>query len=123
MVYAANIVTVAEMQLMAGAGVSATVDVDANHIVLQDHAEGYLSTFLKFKLDAAGWGTLDATTKVLITEWAARYAGATMIAYDTSGYITLMEAEDMINIHLYRMQQIEKLLESDGIQDFIGTNT
>ena len=39
MAYVANIVTVAEMQFMAGANVDAAGDVEANHITLQDNAE------------------------------------------------------------------------------------
>ena len=47
MVFAANIVTVAEMNFMAGAGIDTTNgSVDANHIILQDYAEAYLSNLL-----------------------------------------------------------------------------
>jgi len=121
MAYTANIVTVAEMQFYAGEMVDATGDVEANHIILQDHAEAYLSNLLKFKLDAAGWGTLDATTKIIITEWAARFAAIHLIAHNMAGYTSRMEAEDMVNIHAWRMQLIEELLTSDT-QNFLGTN-
>ena len=101
MAYTANIVTVAEMQFMAGENVDATGDVDANHIFLQDHAEGYLSALLKYKLDTTGFSALDSTTKILISEWAARYAGMQLIAFNTSGFtLGLIEAEDMIQIHI-----------------------
>lgn len=119
MAFVANIVTVAEMQLMAGANVGAS-DADANHTILQDHAEAYLGSLLKFKLDAAGWATLDATNKALISEWAARYAGATMIANDMWAFTSLEEAEDMINVNWARMQQIEEILKKADIQDFQG---
>ena len=120
MAYVANIVTVAEMQFYAGENVDATGDVEANHIILQDHAEAYLSNLLKFELSAANWALLNATTKVIITEWAARYGGMQLILYNTFAYTTILEAEDMVNVHLYRMQQIEKLLEKADIQDFLG---
>ncbi len=121
MVYTANIVTEAEMQVMAGENVDATGDADANHIKLQDYAEAYLSNLLKYDLSVTGWAALTTGTKELISEWAARFAGMSMIAYNMSGFTTILEAEDMINIHLYRMQQIEKLL-TEGTQDFLGTN-
>lgn len=124
MVYTANIVTVAEMQLMAGENVDATGDVDANHIILQDHAEAYLSDLLKFKLTAAAFTAMDADVKAMISEWAARYAGSTLIMFNVSGYSgTLQEAITLVNFHLLRMQQIERVLQSDGVQDFMGVNT
>lgn len=119
MAFVANIVTVAEMQLMAGANVGAS-DADANHTILQDHAEAYLSSLLEYDLSAANWALLTAGTKELISEWAARYAGMTMIANDMSTYTTRIEAEDIINIHVWRMQQIEELLKKQTAQDFLG---
>ena len=121
MAYTANIVTVAEMQFMAGENVDATGNVEANHIFLQDYAEAYLSNLLKYELSAANWALLNSTTKVIITEWAARYAATQLIAYNMAGYSSIIEAEDMINIHIYRMQQIETILTQDT-QNFIGTN-
>ncbi len=120
MAYVANIVTVAEMQFMAGANVNAAGDVEANHTALQDQAEAYLSNLLKFELTTAAFTALNATTKVIITEWAARYAGVALIAYDMAGYTSRVEAEDMINIHVFRMGQIHRLLEDSSVQDFMS---
>ncbi len=119
MVFSANIVTVAEMQLMAGVGVGAS-DTDANHILLQDYAEAFLSTLVKFDI-ATNFGTMNAIYKILFSEWAARNAGVTMILNNTTGYTSLIEAEDMVTFHIYRMQEIEKLLMKADIQDFQGT--
>ena len=119
--YVANIVTVAEMQFMAGENIDATGDVDANHVFLQDYAEAYLSNLLKFNLDAAGWATLTSPNKELISEWAARFAATQLISFNMAGYTTILEAEDMLNIHFYRMRQIETLLNKSSIQDFQGT--
>jgi len=122
MAYTANIVTVAEMQFYAGENVDATGDVEANHIILQDHAEGYLSCLLKYELSIANWGLLNSTIKEIITEWAARFAANALIKYNMSGYTTILEAEDMLNLNLYRMKQIEDLLKIQDIQNFLGTN-
>lgn len=119
MAYVANIVTVAEMQFMAGKNVDAGGDIEANHTALQDQAEAYLSNLLKFKLDAAAFTALDAVTKIMITEWAARYAGMQLILYNTGDYISRIEAEDMINVHLFRMRQIERLLTDSSVLDFM----
>ena len=120
MAYTANIVTVAEMQFYAGENVDATGDVEANHIILQKHAEGYLSALLKHKLDTAGFAALDDTTKVIISEWAARHAAVALIKYNMAGYTSRVEAEDLINVHLFRMDKIEKLLADASVQDFMG---
>jgi len=119
MAYSANIVTVAEMQFMAGENVDATGDVEANHITLQNNAEGYLSNLLKFNL-TSGFSGLTAGLKEIITEWAARYAGKQLILYNMAGYTTRQEAEDMINVHVFRMGQIEELLNKADVQDFLG---
>lgn len=120
MVFSANIVTVAEMQFMAGENVDATGDVDANHIFLQDMAEGYLSALLEHNLGGTGFTDLDSTVRYLITEWAARFAGVELIKFNMAGYTSRIEAEDLININLFRMKQIEEQLNKISIQDFIG---
>lgn len=123
MAYVANIVTVAEMQFMAGENRDATGDVEANHIMLQDQAEAFLSNFLQYNLGGTGFSSLDATTRIFITEWAARYGGMQLILFNTTGYGSLTEAEDMVNVHVFRMQQIERVLEMQGVQGFLGVNT
>ncbi len=120
MVYTANIVTVTEMQFMAGKNVDATGDITANHEALQDQAEAYLSNLLQHNLGGTGFSDLDTTLRVMITEWAARYAGMQLILFETAGYSDRIEAEDMVNVHLFRMRQIEKILSSQSVQDFMG---
>ncbi len=122
MTYTANIVTVAEMQFMAGENVDATGDITANHEALQDQAEAYLSNLLQYKLDTAGFTALNATLKIIITEWAARYGGMQLILFNTVAYTDRIEAEDMINVHLFRMRQIEKLLNQQSVRDFLGVS-
>ena len=112
-----TIVTVAEMQFMAGENVDATGDVTANHQFLHDYAAGYLSSLIKFDL-ITGWSGLTTNIKFLFTEWAARFAGTSLIAYNTAAYTSLIEAEDMMTYHIYRMQQIEKILNESSVQDF-----
>ncbi len=126
MAYLANIVTVVEMNFYGGAGIDTTNgSVDANHTILQDHAEAFLSNLLKFNLDAAGWGTLTSPSQALISEWAGRYAGMQLIAFNMLGEggtgFTRIEAEDRINVHAWRMQVIEELLKVSDIQQFLGT--
>jgi len=127
MAYVANIVTVAEMNFYAGAGIDTTAgSIDANHTILQDHAEAHLSTLLKFNLTAANWALLTTGTKELITEWAARYCAIELIRYNMlgeAGALTRIESENRINLNVFNMKRIEKLLESKGVQDFLGVNS
>ena len=112
-----TIVTVAEMQFMAGENVDATGDVTANHQFLHDYAAGYLSSLVKFDL-IGGWSGLTADIKFIFSEWAARSAAIALIKYNMAGYTSRVEAEDLINIHFFKMEAIEKLLNNASIQDF-----
>lgn len=123
MAYTGTICTEAEINLMAGELVDATGNTETNHNYLVGHAEGYLSSLLKYDI-VTNWASLSAKGKTLLSEWAARYAAASLIAYNmgTVGatFTSLIEPEDMIQFHVYRMEQIEKVLREEGIKNFLG---
>lgn len=119
MAYTGTIVTVAEMQLMAGENVDSTGNVEANHNLLAGYAEAYLSNLVKYDI-VTNWASINSTYKKMFSEWAARYAAITLIAYNMAGYTSRVEGEDMINIHLFVIKKIEELLENVDIQDFVG---
>jgi len=119
MAYTGTIVTVAEMQFMAGELRDATGDVEANHNYLAYYAEAYLSALVEYDI-VTNWATITAKTRCLLTEWAARMAACDLIRYNMSGYTSRIEAEDMINFHVYRMEKIEALLKQQTIQNFAG---
>ena len=120
MVYTGTITTEPEIALMAGQNVGAGA-TEANNNLLVAQAEGYLSSLLQDDV-AAGFGAYDTVTKQILSEWASRYAGASLIADDMSGYTTRIEAEDMINIHMFRMDLIEKQLLQGKVQKQIGVS-
>ncbi len=117
-----TIVTVAEMQFMAGANVDPTGDVTANHQFLHDMAAGYLSGFIQDDV-IAGYGNYDTVTKQMINEWAARMGGMQLILFNPATYTDLIEAEDMVQVHIYRMEKIEKDLEEGAVQKQLKVNT
>lgn len=123
MVYTGTIITEAEMTFMAGELVDATGNVEANHNYLAYYAEAYLSALVKYDI-VTNWGSLSSIYKHLFTEWAARFAATQLIAYNmaTVGatFSSLIEPEDMIQLHIYRMEQIEKILDKSDIQSFLG---
>lgn len=123
MVYSGIIVTEAEIALMSGELVDATGDTEANHNLLATQAEAYLSNLVRYDL-VTNWATLSSILKPIFSEWAARYAACTLIAFNmgTVGatFSSLIEPEDMIQLHIYRMEQIEKLLKEQDVQNFLG---
>lgn len=119
MAYTGTIVAVAEMQFFAGENVDATGDVEANHNYLAGYAEAFLSTLVKYDI-VTNWASLSAIYKKLFSEWAARFAANELIKYNMSGYTSRIEAEDMINVNVFRMNEIHKILERAKYQDFLS---
>lgn len=119
MAYTGTIVTVAEMQFMAGENVDSTGDVEANHNYLAGYAEAYLCTLLKYDI-VTNWNSLNSTYKKLLSEWAARLAANELIKYNMAGYTSRVEAEDLININIARMNEINNIIGKEEFQDFLG---
>lgn len=57
--------------------------------------------------------------KRILSEYCARSAAATLISYNMSGYSSRIDAEDMINVCLFRMNQIEKLLSDQAVVTYL----
>ena len=61
-------------------------------------------------------------SKKILSEYCARFAAVQVIAYDATAITTavsLIEAEDRMQIHLYRMQEIEKMIADTNFQKLI----
>jgi len=102
-------------------------NVDAGYTVtMQDlvgvYTEAYLCNLVEFDI-VTNFGTLNAVYKLMFSEYACRTIAIEAIKYNMSDGTTFasrVEAEDMINIHIFRLNQIHKLLESASVQDFQG---
>ena len=101
---------------LVGAGATET---NNNFLVAQ--AEAYLSGIVQDDVKA-GFGDYDSVTKQMLSEWASRYAGMTLILNDPSTYTDLIEAEDMVQVHIYRMEKIESDLAEGEIQKQLKVN-
>ena len=119
MVYGGTLCSEAEIAVMAGENVDVTGDTEANHTALVLHAETFLAVLTRYNW-VTNFGSLTIIAKGILAEYCSRYAAVALIAFNTSGYTTRIEAEDMLNIHLYRMKIIEKLLSD---QDYINFMT
>lgn len=103
--------TDAEMLAMAGELVDATGFTDANKTAWGIQAEDYLCMLCKYDL-VTNVATLGANFKMILSEYIARYVGMCAILYNMAGYTSRIEAEDMINIHLFRIKAIEQILKN-----------
>lgn len=102
--------TDAEMNAMAGENVDATGWTDANKTAWGLQAECYLNVLSTFNY-SDNFGTLNVDVKYILSEYVARYVGMCGILHNMAGYTSRSEAENMVNVHLFRMRQIENLLK------------
>ena len=109
MAYTGTLTTLSGVLLMSGENVDATAIIEYNVNQAVGFAEQYLALIGKYDF-VANVATLTALGKEVLSEYCARSAALSLIAYNLNSYTTRIEAEDMINIHLYRTKQIEQLL-------------
>jgi len=101
--------TDAEMLAMAGENVDATGFTDANKTAWGIQAENFLNMLTNYDL-VTNVATLGANFKLMLSEYVSRYVAVCAISYNMAGFTSRVEAEDMINVHLFRMKRIEKIL-------------
>lgn len=88
--------------------VDATYDVTMQDNVGMD-AEAYITTLCRYDW-VANLANLDANSKRLLSEFVARMIAVAGIAYNMAGFTSRIEAENMLNIHIWRIGKIEKIL-------------
>jgi hypothetical protein len=110
MAYTGVLTTEAEIAVFAGENVDATGNTEANHNLIVPQAESFCCGLSRYNW-VDNYADLNADTKKILNEYCARYAAVALIAYNMGGYTSRIEAENMININVFRMRQIEKLLE------------
>jgi len=99
---------------------SVTIDEDRiNEFCLQ--AESYINVLCRkvFAVDAAAFAALNAGKKYILSEAASNLVAIYAVQYDTSGYHSVREAENIINVCWQRFNQCIKLLNAEGSIDFI----
>ena len=118
MVFNGTVATEADIALMAGENVDSTGDTEANRNLLMAQAESFLCNLMRYNV-VDNYSSLNADVKASLTEYAARYCAVALIAYNMAGFTSRIEAEDMLNIHLFRMRQLEKLLGDQKTSTYI----
>lgn len=117
--------TDAEMLAMAGELVDATGFTDANKTAWGIQAEAFLCMLTNYDL-VTNVGTLGANFKAILSEYVSRYVACSAIAYNmaTVGavFTSLIEPEDMIQLHIHRMEKIEELLKVEESLTSLGVS-
>ncbi len=103
----------------AGIGVSASVPATAWDEFIEE-AEGYLNALTKYDLVTNWAASSGQAVSPMLTEYCARAAAVQGVQYDMSGYTSRVEAEDIINVHIYEMAKINAVLAKADVQDFMG---
>lgn len=87
------------------------------------YTEAYLCSLVKYDA-VTNWGSLNAIYKLMFSEYVARAIAIAGLRYgmlgDGGNTKSIIESEDQINIHVYKMEKIEKTLTMKGVEDFLG---
>lgn len=108
--------------IMSGENVDSTGDTLANRNLLVLEVEAYLSNLMKLDI-VSKWDTLNTNLKRILSEYAARYCGMQLILFNMAGYTSRVEAEDMVNTHIARLEAIEKILKDQAVVTFMQRAT
>lgn len=57
---------------------------------------------------ADNFAALNTDVKKVFIEYIARFIASSLIAYNMAGFTSRIEAENMLNVHIYEMQRIEE---------------
>lgn len=109
MAYSGTLCTETEIAIFAGENVDTTGDTETNHNALVAQAESFLCCLSRYNW-VDNYSSLNEDVRRTLSEYCARYVAVALIAYNMAGFSSRIEAEDMLNIHLFRMQKLETLL-------------
>jgi len=91
-------------------------DTERDEVGLQSQA--YLCILLKYDA-VTNWETMNAIYKILLTEYVARSVAMAGIMFNMLPFSRPV-AQDMINVHAWRLMIIEEILNKSDTQDFMG---
>lgn len=80
-------------------------------IVIQE-AEGFIMTASREDW-VANYAKLDSKIKLILEDFVSNWAAIEAIKYDMSGYTSRIEAEDIINVLVFKNNLILQLLDKD----------
>lgn len=95
-------------------------DTEREEVGLQ--AEAFVCCLVRYDA-VTNWATIGAIEKKLMTEYVARSIAVSGIAFNMAGFTSRIEAENMLNINIWRLRTIEKLLVDQKTLTFIKAGT
>ena len=102
-----------------GAGVDAAFTVTMQDLV-GVYTEAFLCNLVEFDI-VTNFGSLNAVYKLMFSEYACRAIAMEAIKYNMAAtYTSRVEAENLINVHAWRMDMILRILKEASSQDFMG---
>lgn len=113
--------TTAEVQRKVGANASATSNVEAYINDFMTQAESYINVATNFNWSDA-YAALNADFKGILKECASNLAAMYVLNYDLTtiiGATSRIEAENRINVLVWRIKECLKILMSEGATKFI----
>src|SRR3990167_832070 len=112
------IVTTGAIGAMAGENVDATGWTATNQEAWELQAISDLCNLCRYNF-ADNYASLNTDVKHSVFEYLCRYIALSGIAYNMAGFTSRVEAEDMLNIHIWRMKYLQKLLSDQKTITFI----
>lgn len=114
--------TDAEMLAMAGELVDGTGYTDPNKTAWGIQAENYLCALASYDF-VTSIALLKTNVKKMLSEYVARYVGMCGIMYNMASvgavFSSLIEPEDMVQIHIYRLEKIEEIIKTQSKKDWL----
>ena len=102
------IISAAKIAIFAGENVDATGNTTANQEALELMAISQIVSLSRYNW-ADNYSTRNVDVKNVIDEYIARFIAVALIAYNMGGYTSRIEAENMLNICIFRMNKLESL--------------
>ena len=99
---------------------AAWTDETRDEVGLQ--AESFVCCMIRYDA-VTNWAAIGAIEKRIMTEYVARSVALAAIAFNMVGFTSRIEAEDMLNIIVWRLRAIEKLLTDQKTVTFIQGGT
>ena len=112
-----NIILSGAAVYKAGANVSTSIP-EAAWTEWISGAEAYINVATGYNWSDS-FASLNSDVKYILYDCASNLVGAHAVAYDMSGYTSRVEAEDIINILLFKANQQVKVLKEQGSESFI----
>ena len=111
--------TTAQIGYKAGAGKSATSAAEAYTNFFIAQAESYINIAAKYNFSDT-YSTLNADVKYILQEAASNLAAIYVINYDMSGFTTIIEAEDIINVLYQRAMDCITILKNQDNINYVA---